>query len=152
MLCAEVAMRVLAAALITILAISVCAQRHAVAAGSESLDSNRVAISHSHALRLAGDPSKPLFAVGISGGFTGAEMVASVYLAGRVLTVHQGTGGSPTTVETRVPLSRGAVQTVLEAAVRGHVFAIPRGVQNAVFGADVPVLSFRIATTRGVRS
>jgi hypothetical protein len=121
--------------------------------GSGEID-RRVANNHSpsHALRLTNDPTMPLFTVGISGGFTAAEMLASVYGDGRVLTVHQGTGGSPRTVETNVPLSRSAVQTVLNAAVRSHVFSIPRSVQDATFGADIAVLSFRIATNHGVRS
>jgi hypothetical protein len=121
----------------------------AVAAG-RSLNSYRVESTHPPALRLADDPSKPLFTVGISGGFTGVQMVASAYRDGHVLTVRLGLGRSSAPAETRVPLSRGAVQVVLEAAVRSHVFAIPRSVQDAVSGADVPVLSFRIATTRGV--
>jgi hypothetical protein len=145
-------MRVLAGALMTMLAISVVAGHRVVMAGAQSLDSQRVATSHSHALRLTTDPTKPLFTVGISGGFTGAEMLASVYGDGRVLAVHQGTGGAPRTVETNVPLSRGAVQAVLNLAVRSHVFAIPRSVQDAVFGADIPLLSFRITSNRGARS
>jgi hypothetical protein len=122
----------------------------ALAAGSH--DSHHAAKTHHLALRLADDPSKPLFTVGISGGFTGVQMVASAYRDGRVLTVRLGLGRSSAPVETRVPLSLGAVQAVLGAAMRSHVFAIPRSVQDAVFGADVPVLTFRIATTRGVRS
>jgi hypothetical protein len=145
-------MRVLAGALMAVFAISVWTDHRVGIAGARSLDSRRVAASHPHALRLTSDPSKPLFTVGIRGGFTGAQMVASVYGDGRVLTVRRGTGASPTTVETHVPLSRGAVQTVLAAAVRSHVFAIPRSVQDAAFGADIPVLSFRIVTTRGARS
>jgi hypothetical protein len=91
--------------------------------------------SHPLAVRPADDPSKPLITVDIRGGFTGAQMVASVYRDGRVVTVRHA-GRSSTRVETRVPLSHGAVQTVLAAAVRSHVFAIPRSVQDAVFGAD----------------
>jgi hypothetical protein len=144
-------MRVFAAALMTILAVSMYAGQVGVA-NARPLDSHRVESSHSHSLRLTNDATKPLFTVGISGGFTGAEMIASVYGNGRVLAVHQGTSGAPRTVETHVPLSRGAVQAVLNLAVRNHVFAIPRSVQDAVFGADIPVLSFRIATNRGGRS
>jgi len=44
------------------------------------------------------------------------------------------------------------VVAVFKAAQRSHVFAIPRAVQDAVFGADIPVLSFSISTTRGQRS
>jgi hypothetical protein len=120
-----------------------------VAAGSFA---HRVAGTHPLALRLADDPSKPVFTVGISGGFTGVQMVASADRDGRVLTVRLGLGRSSAPVETRVPLSLGAVQVVLGQATRSHVFAVPRSVQDAVFGADVPVLTFRIATTRGVRS
>jgi hypothetical protein len=79
------------------------------------------------------------------------QMVASVYRDGRVVTVRRGAGRSGTPVETRVPLSRDAVQIVLGAAVRNHIFTIPRSVQDAVFGADIPVLSFRFVTTSGAR-
>jgi hypothetical protein len=123
----------------------------ALAAG-QSLPSLRVENSHALALRMTDDPAKPLFVVGIQGGFTGVQMVASVYRDGRVVTLRRGAGRSSTPVETRVPLSRNAVQVVLGAAVRGHVFAIPRSVQDAVFGADIPVLSFRFVTTSGARS
>jgi hypothetical protein len=95
----------------------------ALAAGSH--DSHHAAKTHHLALRLADDPSKPLFTVGISGGFTGVQMVASAYRDGRVLTVRLGLGRSSAPVETRVPLSLGAVQAVLGAAMRSHVFAIP---------------------------
>jgi hypothetical protein len=78
-------------------------------------------------------------------------MVASVFGDGRVVTVRQGGGRSGAPQESRVPLSRGAVKAVLDLAVRRHVFDIPRSSQDAVFGADVPVLSFRISTTSGVR-
>jgi hypothetical protein len=108
--------------------------------------------SHSLALRLANDPSKPVFAVGIQGGFTGVQMIALVYGDGRVLTVRKGAGRSNAPLETHVPLSRKAVQVVLQAAVRRHVFAIPHSVQDAVFGADIPILSFRFVTNRGIRS
>jgi hypothetical protein len=74
-------MRVLAAALTMITVI--WAGHGVVIAGAQSLDFRRLEISRSHALRLANDPSKPLFAVGISGGFTGAQMVALVYGDGR---------------------------------------------------------------------
>jgi hypothetical protein len=119
---------------------------------AQSLDSRRLAKPHPLALRLEQDPSKPLFAVGISGGFTGAQMLASVYRNGRVLTIRRGAGNSSVPAETRVSLSLSAVAAVLTAAQRSHVFAIPRSVQDAVFGADIPVLSLRIATTRGQRS
>jgi hypothetical protein len=119
-------------------------------AHGQSPASHRGERSHPLALRVTDDPATPLFAVGIRGGFTGVQMVASVYGDGRVVTIRRGAGQAPTPVETRVPLSRGAVQVVLGAAVRSQVFAIPRSVQDAVFGADVPVLSFRMATTRGV--
>ena len=121
----------------------------AVAAG-QSVPSHRV--KNPHALHLTDDPAKPLFVVGIKGGFTGIQMVASVYRDGRVVTVRRGAGQSNAPVETRVPLSRDAVQIVLGAAVRSHVFAIPRNVQDAVFGADIPVLSLRFVTTSGARS
>ena len=78
-------------------------------------------------------------------------MIASVYRDGRVVTVRQGAGRSGTPVETRVPLSVIAVQKVLGWAVSSHVFSIPRSVQDAVFGADIPVLSLSIATNSGVR-
>jgi hypothetical protein len=103
-------------------------------------------------LRLSIDPAKPLFVVGISGGFTGATMRASVYRDGRVVTVRTGAGGSGVPAETHVPLSVGAVAAVLGAAQRSHVFAIPRAAQDAIFGADIPVLSFRISTSRGQRA
>ena len=118
-------------------------------ASAQSLDSRRLASSHALTLRLAQDPSKPLFTVGISGGFTGAHMLAAVYRDGRVLTVRRGVGNSGAPLETRVPLSVSAVVAVFKAAQRSHVFAIPRAVQDAVFGADIPVLSFSISTTGG---
>jgi hypothetical protein len=121
-------------------------------AAGASLSARHLESPHSLALRLANDPSKPLFAVGIKGGFIGIQMMASVYGDGRVFTVRKGAGRSNTPLETHVPLSRKAVQVVLKAAVRGHVFAIPRTVQDAVFGADIPILSFRIMTNRGIRS
>jgi hypothetical protein len=122
-----------------------------VVGGGQSLPSRHVESSYSLALRLTDNPAQPLFVVGITGGFTGIQMVASVYRDGRVVTVRRGAGRSNAPVETHVPLSRNAVQVVLGAAVRSHVFAIPRSVQDAVFGADIPVLFFRVATTTGVR-
>ena len=120
---------------------------------SAQADGSRpLATSHPLPLSLASDPSRPLFKVGISGGFTGAHMLASVYRDGRVLTVRRGVGNSGAPLETRVPLSVSAVVAVFKAAQRSHVFAIPRAVQDAVFGADIPVLSFSISTTRGQRS
>ena len=118
---------------------------------AQLLPSPRVENSHP-ALRLTDDPAKPLFVVGIQGGFTGVQMVASVYRDGRVVTVRRGAGRSGTPVETRIPLNPKAVQIVLQAAVRNHVFAIPRSVQDAVFGADIPVLSLRFVTRSGARS
>jgi hypothetical protein len=100
-------------------------------------------------LRLSLDPAKPLFKVGISGGFTGATMRASVYRDGRVVIIRNGVGNSGTPTESRVPLSVGAVTAVLATAQRRHVLAIPRAAQDAVFGADIPVLSFTLWTNRG---
>lgn len=108
--------------------------------------------AHASVLRAASDPSKPLFTVGISGGFTGARMRAQVYVTGEVRTLREGANSPKTVAETRVPLSRGAVQAVLDAAARTRVFTISRSVQDRTFGADIPVLSFAVATNSGVRS
>lgn len=96
--------------------------------------------------------SAPLFSVGIQGGFTGATMLATVYSDGRVSTVRQGAGRGKTVAETRVPLSLTAVTTVIQAARKSGALKIPKALQDRTFGADIPVLSFRLHTGRGVQA
>jgi hypothetical protein len=93
-----------------------------------------------------------LFAVGISGGFTGAVMTATAYSDGSVV-IHREEAGRTARDERRfVPLSSGAVKAATAVAVRRQVFAIPHAAQDAVFGADVPVLSLTVYSANGVRS
>jgi hypothetical protein len=94
--------------------------------------------------------AKPLFAIGIQGGFTGAVMRATVFDNGAVSIDRSGAGRAPSTEHVTVPLSAGAVRAAVQLASRRHIFAIPRAAQNAVFGADIPVLSLTVYTSRGV--
>jgi hypothetical protein len=105
-----------------------------------------------HTLRLSSDPSKPLFSVGIQGGFIGAVMTATVYGDGRVQTVRQGAGRPVRSAVVTVPLSRSALKKVVQLAQRTRVFALPKSLQDQQFGADIPVLSLRLYTTSGIKS
>ena len=55
-------------------------------------------------------------------------------------------------METHVPLYRSSVAAAVAEASRARVFSIPRSIQDKVFGADIPVLSFTIYTGGGARS
>jgi hypothetical protein len=106
--------------------------------------------SSTSAIRQA--TSLPLFSVGIQGGFTGIIMDASVYADGRVTVTRQGGGRSTRTAETTVPLSVSAVKLAVKAARTTGVFSIPKSVQNATFGADVPVRVLRILDGTRIRT
>ena len=90
-----------------------------------------------------------LFAVGIEGGFTGSTMTATVYPGGRIEIEREGAGRGPHTTVKNVPLSGSAVKTVLQIARSNNVYAIPKSVQNATFGADIPVRFITVPTKNG---
>jgi hypothetical protein len=92
-----------------------------------------------------------LFDVGIAGGFTGASMTASVYADGTVVVVRRGVG-SPPRETLSLPLDPSAVKASIGVARRHHVFALPRSVQDAVIGADIPVRSLTVYTSHGVQT
>lgn len=94
---------------------------------------------------------QPLFTIGIQGGFTGVIMRASVHADGSVLIQRKGGGRALHETRTSVPLTRSAVTTAVQLAERQHVFTLPKTLQNATFGADVPVVSLTVYTARGVK-
>jgi hypothetical protein len=106
----------------------------------------------STAINLPVDPSKPLYDVGISGGFTGASMVATVYGNGQVRIVRRRGAGERQETIGSVPLVRSGVLAVARLAERNGALAIPKATQDRPYGADIPVLSFRLYTTGGVKS
>src|SRR5579884_2885894 len=96
--------------------------------------------------------ARRLFAVGISGGFTGAVMTATAYSDGTIVIQRSGAGQAPRDERRSVPLTAGAVKAASDLAGRRHIFAIPKAAQDGVFGADIPVLSLTIYGAAGAKS
>ncbi len=94
----------------------------------------------------------PLFTVGIEGGFTGTIMHASVYPDGTVIIERQGGGRPARESHATVPLNRGAVTAAVRLAQHRQVFSLSKTAQDATFGADIPIVSLTVHTSRGDRS